>query len=72
MMLFGWRVLARLEDRIIANADKAHAMIGENISKVEAKVDKVADDVSGLKVDVGILKNDAGWIKSRLAPDSSQ
>ena len=70
MMLFGWRVLARIEDRITNNADKAHATIGQNIQrletifeKMEAKVDKVAADVSELKVDMAIVKTNVEHLK---------
>ena len=39
--VFIWRVLARSEDRITANADKAHAAIGERIGALDNKVDGV-------------------------------
>ena len=71
MMLYGWRVLARLEDRIIASADKAHAMICENIQRLETRFDKlevdlskVADEVSDIKVDMAILKTYVGHLKT--------
>jgi peptidoglycan hydrolase CwlO-like protein len=65
---------------IISNANTAHKAIGENIGRVEGKVDKLegkldklegkvdglAKDVSELKVDVAVLNTDMGWIKKKL------
>ena len=56
---FMWKIYAWSKKQ----SDEAHATIGTNISKVDGKIDRLAEDVSGIKTDVAVAKNDIGWIK---------
>ncbi len=67
-----WRILVRMEDRIVANADKAHnTAIGDNIKRLDGRIDMLHGEVSGLREEVSGLREDVGFIKGTLqtSPD---
>ena len=61
-----WRVLVRMENRIIANADKAHEAIGKNIERLDNRINGLDGDIKSLSRDVSDLREDVGWIKGKM------
>ena len=50
--MFGWKAMNAMEQRITANADKAHALIGENIGVLRNDLDNLRSDLGVLRTEV--------------------
>ncbi len=64
--LFMWRVMVRMENRIVANADKAHTVIGDNIKRLDGSMRTLNERIDTLRGEVSVLREDVGFIKGTL------
>ena len=62
----GWFGLDRMEQRIKADAQKAHDLIGENISGVRSDIDTLRSEVSGMRSEITDLTGRVGHIEGML------
>ena len=62
----GWFGLDRMEQRIKADAQKAHDLIGENIGGVRSDIDTLRSDVDTLRSEVSGMRSEITGLSGRV------
>ncbi len=62
----GWLGLDRMEQRIKADAQKAHDLIGENIRGVRTDIDTLRSDIDTLRSEVSGMRSEMTGLTGRV------
>ncbi len=62
----GWFGLDRMEQRIKADAQKAHDLIGENIKNLRSEIGSVRADINGVRSEVSDMRKEVTDLTGRV------